>query len=71
MPVDGDAVLLEFVHRVLLDDRVELPQCGVVSDEQVSLAAQPVQHARKLDSDVPGADNSNFSGKLVQCKEII
>ena len=55
----------------VLDERVEGSQNLVVSDQQVRLCAERVEHAGKLDRDVSGSDNGDSLRLLLDVEEAV
>ncbi len=69
--VHVDAEPLVLLGHALLDHGVKVAQEGVVADEQVRLDAERVEHARKLDGDVPGADQGHLLGQGGDVEEAV
>ena len=69
--VQVQALALVLGGDLLLDQRVEGAQEGVVADEEVGLRAEGVEHAGHFDGDVAGANDGDLLGLRLEVKEAV
>jgi hypothetical protein len=69
--VNVKALTSVLFHNLVLDHGVESAQELVMTDEQVSLGTEVVEHASHLDSNVTSTDDSDLLGLLLEVEEAI
>ena len=67
--VNVDARLFHVIAKDVLQHRVKRPQHLVVTDHQVSLGPERMEHAGQLDGNVPGTDDGDPFGLFLDLKE--
>lgn len=69
--VQVDTEAFVFIGDGFLDDGVEAAEESVVTDEEMSLCAEGVEHAGEFDSNVTGADDGDLLGLLLDVEEAV
>jgi hypothetical protein len=69
--VNVKALTSVLFHNLVLDHGVESTQELVMTDEQVGLSTEVVEHASHLDSNVTSTNNSDLLGLLLKIEEAI
>jgi len=69
--VNVKALTSVLFHNLVLNHGVESTEELVMTDEQVGLSAEVVEHASHLDGNVTSADNSDLLGLLLEIEEAV